>query len=204
MEARMTNPALSVPGLLDALQALSKAANEAAGTAGVPRATMDLIGLRASQINGCSVCLDMHTRGARKAGESDERLHTLAAWRHTPYFTDAERAVLALTEAGTRLADVAGDIPDGVFDEAARYFDAGPRRAGGRHRGDQHLEPAECHVPADRGRVDGAVGVTGQTAGSQCRRSAAANSAARSSGKNSRAPSSSITSVAPGIVSRSQ
>jgi AhpD family alkylhydroperoxidase len=123
MEARMTNPALSVPGLLDALQALSKAANEAAGTAGVPRATMDLIGLRASQINGCSVCLDMHTRGARKAGESDERLHTLAAWRHTPYFTDAERAVLALTEAGTRLADVAGDIPDDVFDEAARYFD---------------------------------------------------------------------------------
>jgi AhpD family alkylhydroperoxidase len=123
MKARMTNPALSVPGLLDALQAVSKAANDAAGTAGVPPATMELIGLRASQINGCAVCLDMHTRGARKAGESDERLHTLAAWRHTPYFTDAERAVLALTEAGTRLADVAGDIPDDVFEEAARYFD---------------------------------------------------------------------------------
>jgi len=119
----MTSPALSVPGVLDALQALGKAANEAASTAGVPRSTIDLVGLRASQINGCAVCLDMHTRAARKAGETDERLFTLAAWRDAPYFTDAERAVLALTEAGTRLADRADAVPDDVFGEAARHFD---------------------------------------------------------------------------------
>jgi AhpD family alkylhydroperoxidase len=123
MEPRMTNPGVSVPGVMDALQALSKAANDAANAAGVPRATIELIGLRASQINGCSVCLDMHTRGARKAGLTDERLFTLAAWRDTPYFTDAERAALALTEAGTRLADRAEAIPDDVYQEAAKHFD---------------------------------------------------------------------------------
>lgn len=122
MEPR-TSPALSVPGVLDALQALGKAANEAASTAGVPRSTIDLVGLRASQINGCAVCLDMHTRAARKTGETDERLFTLAAWRHAPYFTAAERAVLQLTEAGTRLADRADAVPDDVFEEAAKHFD---------------------------------------------------------------------------------
>ena len=79
--------------------------------------------LRASQINGCAVCLDIHTRGARKAGESDERLATLAAWRDAPYFTDAERAALALAEAGTRLADRSDPVPDAVFAEAAKYYD---------------------------------------------------------------------------------
>src|SRR5580658_540800 len=105
MQPRITNPALSVPGVIGALQGLSKAANEAADEAGLPRTTVDLIDLRASQINGCAVCLDMHTRAAKKAGESEERLFTLAAWREAPYFTDAERAALALTESGTRLAD---------------------------------------------------------------------------------------------------
>jgi AhpD family alkylhydroperoxidase len=123
MEARMTSPALSVPGAFDALQALGKASHEAAVAAGVPRSVVDLVALRASQINGCAVCLDMHTRGARKAGETDERLFTLAAWRDAPYFTDAERAALALTEAGTRLADQPGGFPENVFQEAAKYFD---------------------------------------------------------------------------------
>jgi AhpD family alkylhydroperoxidase len=122
MEPRITNPALSVPGVLDALQSMSKAANRAANQAGLPQTTVDLVSLRASQINGCAVCLDMHTRGAKKAGEIDERLFTLAAWRDAPYFTAAERAALALTEAGTRLADQAEPVSDAVFDEAAKYY----------------------------------------------------------------------------------
>lgn len=122
MEPRIKNPALSVPGALDALQALGKATLQAAHVANVPRSTIDLVEIRASQINGCSVCVDMHTRGAKKAGETDERLFTVAAWRDAPYFTDAERAALALTEAATRIADK-GEIPDEVFEQAAKHFD---------------------------------------------------------------------------------
>jgi len=119
MEARISNPAITVPGLLDALQALS-----AAGQAGgLPQATIDLVHVRASQINGCSVCLDMHTRGAKKAGEADERLFTVAAWPDAPYFTDAERAALALTEAATRLSDRPDPVPDEIWDEAAKHYD---------------------------------------------------------------------------------
>jgi AhpD family alkylhydroperoxidase len=123
MQSRITNPALSVPGVIDALQSLSEAAGKAADEAGLPRKTMDLVNLRASQINGCAVCLDMHNRGAKKAGETDERLFTLAAWRDAPYFTDAERAALALTEAGTRLADQSDPVSDAVFDEAAKHYE---------------------------------------------------------------------------------
>jgi AhpD family alkylhydroperoxidase len=123
MQPRISNPALSVPGVLDSLQSLSKAADEAASRAGLPHGTIELVNLRASQINGCAVCLDMHSRGAKKAGETDERLFTLAAWRDAPYFTDAERAALALAEAGTRLADQGDPVPDAVFDEAAKHFD---------------------------------------------------------------------------------
>jgi AhpD family alkylhydroperoxidase len=123
MQPRIPNPALSVPGVLDALQSLAQVANEAALQAGLPQATVELVNLRASQINGCAVCLDMHTRGAKKAGEADERLFTVAAWRDAPYFTDAERAALALTEAGTRLADQADPVPDAVFDAAATHYD---------------------------------------------------------------------------------
>jgi len=115
MQSRIPNPALSVPGLFYALQALSKVADDAASQAGLAHTTVELVNLRASQINGCAVCLDMHTRGASKAGETDERLFTLAAWRDTPYFTDAERAALALTEAGTRLADHHEPVPDVLF-----------------------------------------------------------------------------------------
>jgi len=121
MHARINNPAMTVPGLMDALQGLGKAAGEAESRAGVPETTMNLVALRASQINGCAVCLDMHSRGARKSGESDERMATLAAWRDAPYFTEAEQAALALAEAGTRLADKGG-VPDDVWDEAARHF----------------------------------------------------------------------------------
>jgi AhpD family alkylhydroperoxidase len=90
---------------------------------GVPDATHLLVQLRASQINGCSVCVDMHARDMRKAGESDERLFAVAAWREAPYFTDAERAALALTECVTRLSDRPDPVPDEVWNEAARHYD---------------------------------------------------------------------------------
>src|SRR5882672_9659411 len=119
MQARMNHPAFAVPDAMDALQALGKAI----GNGGVPEQTLELVHLRASQINGCSVCLDGHSRAAKKAGETDERLFTLAAWREAPYFTDAERAALALTEAVTRLSDRADPVPDEVWNDAAKQFD---------------------------------------------------------------------------------
>src|SRR5579863_9904073 len=93
LEARMRNPALVLPEAMKALQALAKAVDGG----GVPARTLDLVHLRASQINGCSVCAEMHARELRWEGETDERLFTLAAWRDAPYFTAAERAALALT-----------------------------------------------------------------------------------------------------------
>ena len=90
---------------------------------GVPKKTLDLIHLRTSQINGCAVCLDLHARGARKSGETDLRSFTVAGWRDAPYFTDEERAALALTEAVTRLSDRADPVPDDVWQEAARHYD---------------------------------------------------------------------------------
>ena len=152
MENRMTNPTLSVPGVLEGLQTLAKAANEASSRAGLPESTVNLVDLRASQINGCAVCLDMHSRGAKKAGETDERLSTLAAWREAPYFTEAERAALALAEAGTRIADKADPVPDEVLEAAGQALRrASPRRPRRPHRHDQHLEPLECHDPPGSG-----------------------------------------------------
>ncbi len=123
MQPRIHSPALSVPGAFDALQALGNAANEAAHQAGLPRTTLDLVSLRASQINGCAVCLDLHTRAAMKTGEKVERLCTLVAWRDAPYFSAAERAALALTEAATRLSDRSNPVTDEIWNEAARYYD---------------------------------------------------------------------------------
>jgi AhpD family alkylhydroperoxidase len=123
MPARMTSPVLELPGVLDALQALSQAARAAVDQTGLPQSTVELVNLRASQINGCAVCLDMHTRGAKAAGESDPRLATLPAWRDAPYFSEAERAALALVEAGTRIADRSDPVPDEIFDEATKYYD---------------------------------------------------------------------------------
>jgi AhpD family alkylhydroperoxidase len=115
----MTNPAMTVAGAMDGLQKLGNAARRA----GVPASTLYLIEVRASQINGCSVCLDMHTRELKAAGEPDERILMVGAWREAPYFTEAERAALALTEAVTRLADRSDAVPDEVWDEAARHYD---------------------------------------------------------------------------------
>jgi AhpD family alkylhydroperoxidase len=115
----MNNPAMIVPDAMQALYALGAAAKKG----GVPSRTLDLIHLRASQINGCSFCVAMHARDLKKAGETDERLFAVAAWREAPCFTDAERAALALTEAATRLSDRADPVPDAVWDEAARHYD---------------------------------------------------------------------------------
>src|SRR4051812_22456025 len=116
--ARMPNPAFVVAGAMDGLNALAKAI----GRTPMP-VSRELVHLRASQINGCSVCVDMHAKGARNAGESEERLFAVAAWRDTPYFSDAERAALALTEALTRVADRAEPVPDAIWDSAAEHFD---------------------------------------------------------------------------------
>jgi AhpD family alkylhydroperoxidase len=119
MQARMSNIAMIVPDVMKALLALGKSAEHG----GVPSRTIGLVQLRASQINGCSVCLDMHSRQMKQAGDTDERLFTVAAWRDAPYFTGAERAALALTEAVTRLADRPDPVPDPIWDEAARHYD---------------------------------------------------------------------------------
>jgi AhpD family alkylhydroperoxidase len=119
MQPRIENPALTIPGAMAALQRLGAVVRHA----GLPETTLYLIELRASQINGCAVCADMHSRELKAAGESDERIFTLAAWRETPYFSDAERAALALTEASTRLADRADPVSDEIWEEAARHYD---------------------------------------------------------------------------------
>ena len=118
MQARIESPAVTVPGAIQALQRLSAAVRHT----GFPESTLYLVEMRASQINGCAVCLDMHSREMKYAGEPDHRIATLTAWRETPYFSDAERAALALTEAATRIADRSDPVPDEVWDEAARHY----------------------------------------------------------------------------------
>ena len=119
LEARITHPVYAIPDAMHALQALHKAIQQG----GVPAKTLELVNLRASQINGCGVCVVQHPQIARKLGETDERLFGVAAWRDAPFFTDAERAALALTEAATRISDSADPVPDEVWDEAARHYD---------------------------------------------------------------------------------
>lgn len=119
MQARMKNIAMIVPDAMRALQALKASAEKG----GVPARTLDLVELRASQVNGCSVCVDMHARHLKKEGETDERLFAVAAWRDAPFFTDAERAALALAESVTRLSDRPDPVPDDVCGEAARHCD---------------------------------------------------------------------------------
>jgi AhpD family alkylhydroperoxidase len=119
MQARMNNPVFIVPDAMQALLALGTSTKKG----GVPTRTLDLVNLRASQINGCSVCVEMHAQDLKKGGETDQRVFAVAAWREAPYFTDAERAALALTEAATRLSDRADPVPDEIWDEAARHYD---------------------------------------------------------------------------------
>jgi AhpD family alkylhydroperoxidase len=114
----MSNPAMVLPEAMKPIQALFKATKQG----GVAEATLELVHLRTSQINGCSACVDSGARSAKKAGETDERLFAVAAWRETAYFGDAERAALALAEAATRLNDRPDPVPDEVWDEAAQHY----------------------------------------------------------------------------------
>ena len=125
MHARMKHPVMILPDAMRALHALDKATE----VDGLPDVTRKLVHLRASQINGCSVCVDMHSRELKAAGESDARLFAVAAWRDAPYFSDAERAALALTEAVTRLCDRPDPVPDEIWDEVARHYDEPARAA---------------------------------------------------------------------------
>lgn len=117
-KARINNPGMVIPDALPAILSLLKAAK----SGGVPEKTMELVHLRASQINGCSFCVDMGARNAKKAGETDERLFAVAAWRETRYFSEAERAALALAEAATRLSDRTDPVPDEIWNAAAAHY----------------------------------------------------------------------------------
>ena len=119
MQARMTHPVMVLPDAMKGLMALNKAARSST----VPDTTHMLIHLRVSQVNGCSVCVDMHARELKEAGEKDERIWGVGAWRESSYFSDAERAALALAECVTRLADRSDAVPDDVWAEAARHYD---------------------------------------------------------------------------------
>ncbi|HWG23383.1 MAG TPA: carboxymuconolactone decarboxylase family protein [Actinospica sp.] len=115
----MKNPAVLLPGVMKPIQEI----NAQTAASGVPELIVQLVHMRASQINGCSVCVTYGLQGLRKAGETDERMALIAAWREAPYFTDAERAALNLAEHATRLADKSDPVPDAVWDEAAEHFD---------------------------------------------------------------------------------
>ncbi|GAA1724837.1 carboxymuconolactone decarboxylase family protein [Streptomyces yatensis] len=120
MDARLNlfgSPLLGT--VLKHLNSAGKAVTDSA----LPAATQELVKLRASQINGCGFCTDMHTKEAAKAGETSTRLHLVAVWREATVFTDAERAALELAEQGTRIADAAGGVPDEAWANAAKHYD---------------------------------------------------------------------------------
>jgi AhpD family alkylhydroperoxidase len=114
----MKHPAMVIPSARQAIQDLKAAIDKG----GVAPGTLSLVHLRASQINGCSPCVVGGYKQAKQQGETDERLSAVAAWRETPYFTDAERAALALTESVTRLSDRADPVPDDVWEAAAKHY----------------------------------------------------------------------------------
>ena len=119
IEPRMANPAMVTADVLPALHGAHKAAMKS----GLATEIAYLVHLRASQINGCSYCTEMHARELKESGASDEKIWAVGAWRESLRFSGAERAALALTECVTRLADRPDPVPDAVYDEAARYFD---------------------------------------------------------------------------------
>ncbi len=98
-------------------------ANKVVNDSTVPASTQELVRIRASQINGCGFCLDMHTKDAAHAGETSTRLNLVATWREAAVFTDAERAALELTEQGTRIADGAGGVTDEAWANATKHYD---------------------------------------------------------------------------------
>jgi AhpD family alkylhydroperoxidase len=120
MDARMDLGATSVGGRVGKYLV---SADRVIAESTVPEATLELVKIRASQINGCGFCVDMHTKDARHAGETTTRLNLVAAWREATMFTEAERAALELAEQGTRLADANGGVTDEAWANAAQHFD---------------------------------------------------------------------------------
>ncbi|TDD10262.1 carboxymuconolactone decarboxylase family protein [Nonomuraea deserti] len=120
MEARMKNPAFVLPETMKGIQSIYKGINQG----GAPSELLEIVALRASQINGCGACVHAHIQNLKKSGESDERVGNVAAWREAPFYSDVERAALALTECVTRIADRSADaVPDDLWDEVADHFD---------------------------------------------------------------------------------
>ncbi|MEV5876889.1 carboxymuconolactone decarboxylase family protein [Streptomyces sp. NPDC052101] len=120
MQARMTNAAYLLPTALKGIGTLL----QGIGEGGLPPELGEIVGLRASQINGCSACAHAHAANLRKAGASEERIAAVAAWREAPFFTDAERAALQLAERMTRLADRSEEpVPDTLWDEVADHYE---------------------------------------------------------------------------------
>lgn len=120
MQARMTNPAYALPGALKGIGTLL----QAVGESGLDQEVAELVALRVSQINGCGACVHGHVDNLRKAGVSEDRIASVAAWRHAPFYSDAERAGLTLAETVTRLADRSEEpVPDALWDEVADHFD---------------------------------------------------------------------------------
>jgi len=115
----MQNPAMIIPDAMTALLALNKVIEKG----DVPVTTLGLVHLRVSQINGCSVCVDMGWRMLKQEGETDERIFAVSAWRDAPYFSSEERAALAMAEAITRLSDREDPVPDEIWEEAAQHYD---------------------------------------------------------------------------------
>ena len=115
----MKNPTMLIPEAIQPLMAFVAAVRKS----GVSQRALDLVHLRASQINGCGVCVDMGSRELKKAGETDDRLFSVAAWREAPYFTEAERAALALAEAVTRLSDRSDPVSEEIWNEATLHYD---------------------------------------------------------------------------------
>ncbi|MGW7208042.1 carboxymuconolactone decarboxylase family protein [Streptomyces sp. NPDC054837] len=120
MKARMTNPAYVLPGAMNGIGTIFRSIGES----GLDQELSELVGLRVSQINGCSACVHAHVLNLRKAGAGEERIAAVAAWFEAPFFSDAERAALRLSEAMTRLSDRSHEsVPDGLWDEVADHFD---------------------------------------------------------------------------------
>jgi AhpD family alkylhydroperoxidase len=115
MEARLKYGQVA-PGVLKAMRGLETYLEEC----GLERSLLHLVKTRASQINGCAFCLDMHTKDARADGETEQRLYALDAWRETPFYTERERAALAWTEAVTRITE--GHVPDALYEEVRQHF----------------------------------------------------------------------------------
>ena len=113
-------PRLNYPTLASEPLKLMYAMEKYLGGCGLERTLLELVKIRASQINGCAYCIDMHTQDARAEGETERRIYALNAWRETPFYTDRERAALAWTEAVTRISD--GGVPDALYEEARRHF----------------------------------------------------------------------------------